>query len=297
MLLRTIPRRLPALLLLFTAACGAAPMAADAPSPSYAPSPPPGAYADGEAMSAAPAAPGMAMAAPMAPPVQGIPMRAATPNAGPTGGQAAPNAAKTPGDAASAAPESPSLMIIYTASLAMWTPRDVMVSSLDQVIDMAVGLGGYLSSRSDTTVEVRVPSPRFREALAAIEKIGEVTSRSVNAQDVSEEFHDLEVRLTNLKATRKRLEEFLAKSGTMADMLSVERELERVAAEIDRIEGRLRFLKTRAAFSTITVTVSPKPDVVKQVAPPPPPAPPPREIRLPIDWLDGVGLDRLLELQ
>jgi hypothetical protein len=295
MLFRAIPRRLPALLLLFTAACGAAPMAAEAPPPSYSQSQP--GYADAEAMGASPspAAPEMAMAAPMAPSAAGMAMRASTP--GSAGKQAAPNAAKTPGEAASAAPESPSLMIVYTASLAMWTPREAMVSSLDQVIDMAVGLGGYLSSRSDTTVEVRVPSPRFREALAAIEKIGEVTSRSVNAQDVSEEFHDLEVRLTNLKATRKRLEEFLAKSGTMQDMLSVERELERVAAEIDRIEGRLRFLKTRAAFSTITVSVTPKPDVVKQVPPPTPPAPPPREIRLPIDWLDGVGLDHLLELQ
>lgn len=292
MLLRSAVRPLSALLLLCTAACGAsAPMSAEAPPPSYMPSQP--GYADGEAMGAspAPAAPGMAMAAPRP---AGAPM--APPAMAPQGAQPAASGAKT-AEAQSAAPETPSLMIIYTASLGMWAAHDAVVSSLDRVIDMAVGMGGYLSTRSDTTVEVRVPSPKFREALAAIEKIGEVTSRSVNAQDVSEEFHDLEVRLTNLKATRKRLEEFLAKSGTMQDMLAVERELERVAGEIDRIEGRLRFLKTRAAFSTITVSVTPKPEVVKQVAPPPPPAPPPREIRLPIDWLDGVGLDQLLELQ
>ena len=70
-----------------------------------------------------------------------------------------------------------------------------------------------------------------------------------SADDVSEEFHDLEVRLGNLRATRTRLQEFLGRATGINDMLTVEKELERVALEIDHIEGRLEFLRTRAAMS------------------------------------------------
>ena len=38
----------------------------------------------------------------------------------------------------------------------------------------------------------------------------EVSSESTSSQDVTEEFHDLEVRLDNLRATRARLEKFMA---------------------------------------------------------------------------------------
>ena len=75
--------------------------------------------------------------------------------------------------------------------------------------------------KRDAAVEVRVPSPRFREAMAKIEPLGEVTHRSVAATDVSDEFHDGEVRLQNLRATRTRLEALLTHTGTLADTLAV----------------------------------------------------------------------------
>jgi hypothetical protein len=117
----------------------------------------------------------------------------------------------------------------------------------------------------------------------------------VNAQDVSEEYHDLEVRLQNLKSVQKRLQEFLAKAQNINDALQVEHELERVGREIDEIEGRMRFLRARATFSTITVdlTAKPKQQAIANGAPPPPP----RAIDLPIDWLSRVGLETLMTLR
>jgi len=108
------------------------------------------------------------------------------------------------------------------------------------------------------------------------------------------------VRLANLKATQKRLHEFLSKSGTIPDMLTVGKELERVSGEIEAIEGKMRFLRSRAAFSVVTVNLSVKPKavaVVARVDSPPPPPPPPRVVALPIEWLPRVGLDSLLNLR
>jgi hypothetical protein len=173
----------------------------------------------------------------------------------------------------------------------------VLPKTIDTIIDTAESLGGYLAGRKDTSVQVRVPSSRFRESLQLLEKIGEITHRSVTADDVSEQYSDLEVRLANLKATQKRLHEFLSRSGTIPDMLTVGKELERVSGEIEAIEGKMRFLRSRAAFSVVTVNLSVKPKPVAVVAKVDPPPPPPREVALPIDWLPRVGLDSLLNLR
>src|SRR5439155_19648188 len=108
------------------------------------------------------------------------------------------------------------------------------------------------AGRTNTSVVIKVPSGRFREAMTKIEPLGNVTHRSVAAQDVTAEFHDAEVRVQNLKATQKRLQEFLARAGNIQEMLVVERELERVAQEIDVLEGRMRSLKERSSYSQTT---------------------------------------------
>jgi hypothetical protein len=205
--------------------------------------------------------------------------------------------AKAPPGAAQGVP-APTVapLLIYVGDFSMAVDEADLAATLDKVIDIAESMGGYLAGRKDVSVQVRVPSARFRETLVVIEKLGEVLHRSVTADDVSEQYSDLEGRLVNLKATRQRLHEFLARSGTMADMLSVGQQLERVAAEIEQIEGKMRYLRSRAAFSLITVNVQPRPKPVKQVAEKKEPAPA-RGLDLPIDWLARVGLDRLLNLR
>jgi hypothetical protein len=256
--------------------------------PSSAPSPP-----------SSPSQPGSAAKAPAQRPP--TPSKAPPPTKTATAAKAAPDKG---GDrpAASgerhAGPSAP--LLIYVGDLAMLVVEQAeLPKTIDSIIDTAESLGGYLAGRKDTSVQVRVPSSRFRESLQLLEKLGEITHRSVTADDVSEQYSDLEVRLANLKATQKRLHEFLAKTGTIADMLVVGQQLERVSGEIEAIEGKMRFLRSRAAFSVVTVNLSVKPKPVAVIAksdPLPPPPPPPREIALPINWLPRVGLDTLLNL-
>jgi hypothetical protein len=97
---------------------------------------------------------------------------------------------------------------------------------------------------------------------------------------------DLEVRLKNARAIRERLEQLLAKAAKVEESILIERELGRVAGEIERIEGRMKFLKDRAAFSTITVTFQARP--TEKVGG--------RKVQLPVPWLSEMGLGRLLDL-
>ncbi len=253
--------------------------------------PPP---APAPAAARAPVAPGAraAMGVPAAAPKQPPPAPAGKPVTGTKKGEGASEPQQS-----AEKPATP--LLIYTGRVGMEVVETAVIpGTIDKVIDMAESFGGYLASRSDVGVVIRVPSRHFRDALNALEKLGEVKRRSVNAEDVSEEFHDLEVRLANLKSVQKRLQEFLAKAANVNDALQVEHELERVGREIDQIEGRMRFLRARATFSTITVDLTAKPkqqQVVAQGTPPPPP--PPRTIDLPIDWISRVGLEALMTLR
>lgn len=194
-------------------------------------------------------------------------------------------------------------LLVYTATIGMEVEQARAVAAIEEIIESAVAAGGYLAGRSDRSVTVRVPSRAFRAGLAAIEQVGRITSRQVTADDVSAEFHDLEVRLVNLRALRARFQELLGRASTLEEILRVEAELERLAREIDGIEGRLRFLRSRIAFSVITVNLTvPPPPVVIALAPPPPPAPPapppPRRLlSLPIPWLAGLGVETLVDMR
>jgi Domain of unknown function (DUF4349) len=206
--------------------------------------------------------------------------------------------AKTDGPSEHAQEKTVAPLLIYTGNVGMEVSEPAVVpTTIDKVIDLAESFGGYLAARTDSSVVVRVPSRHFRDTLTALEKLGEVKRRSVNAEDVSEQYHDLEVRLANLKTVQKRLQDFLARAANVNEALQVEHELERVGQEIDRIEGRMRFLRARATFSTITVDITAKPKQQAVIAQGPPPPPPPRTADLPIDWLSRIGLETLLTLR
>jgi hypothetical protein len=174
-------------------------------------------------------------------------------------------------------------ILIYTASFQMAVFE--VASSLAEVDRITREVGGFITKRTDRQITVRVPAARFFETVGRLEKLGDVTQRDVSAQDVTEEYLDIEVRLRNARAMRDRLEQLLAKANTVQDSLMIERELNRIASEIERMEGRLKFLRDRAAYSTITISFE-----SKRLATPPP------SVRLPFPWLTSHNLARLLSL-
>src|SRR6266540_3929686 len=62
--------------------------------------------------------------------------------------------------------------------------------------------------------------------------------------------------MENARRLERRFIELLAtRAGRLKDVLDVEQALARVREEIERYEGRLRYLKAHTAMSTLTVTV------------------------------------------
>ena len=113
----------------------------------------------------------------------------------------------------------------------------------------------------DIKLVVRVPSTRFGVAFDEIKRLASNTpSEQVTGQDVTEEFIDLEARIKTQKALEIQFLEIMRQAYKVADALEVQRQIADVRTEIEKLEGRKRFLENRSSLSTITVNIqAPKP--------------------------------------
>lgn len=153
--------------------------------------------------------------------------------------------------------------IIYSADVTLTTANlttaahdiENNVKKCDGYIaDSEIGANG--STQRTGTWKVRVPVARFDDFVKSLQGIGDVVSNKITSQDVSEEFYDVEARLRNKKIEEAGLLQHLkASTARLSDILTVERELSRVREEIERIQGRLRFLSNQTDLTTITITV------------------------------------------
>lgn len=182
-------------------------------------------------------------------------------------------------------PDSPhsAAMLIYTANITMAVYQvGVALEGVEQVARQA---GGYLSARQDTSITVRVPRDRFDDAIGRIQNLGDVTHRDIKAQDVTDEYVDLQARLKSAYAMRDRLSELLSHAA-VKEAIEIEKELGRVTEEIERMEGRMKLLRDQIAFSTITVSFTPlAPDRVRESS-----------ILNAFPWLQNLGLGSLLDV-
>ena len=139
---------------------------------------------------------------------------------------------------------------------------ETAMAELRRVVQRAGGFVADASVQSgkhqlrQATLELKVPSARFDELTEGLQPIGRLEFVNVGAEDVSEEFVDLSARIANGRRLEERLVELLrTRTGKLQDVLSVERELARAREEIERMEGRIRYLKASAQLSTLSVSL------------------------------------------
>lgn len=113
----------------------------------------------------------------------------------------------------------------------------------------------------DIKLVVRVPSNQFGGAFDEIKSLaGNTPAEQVTSQDVTEDFIDLEARIKTQKALEVQFLEIMRQAHKIEDALEVQRQIAEVRTEIEKLEGRKRFLENRSSLSTINVNIqTPKP--------------------------------------
>ena len=105
-------------------------------------------------------------------------------------------------------------------------------------------------------VVVRVPAAQFDAVVEELRGVGSrVRQKKITAQDVTEEYIDLEARLRTQRALEAQYLEIMKQAQKVSDALEVNRQLAEVRGVIEQTEGRRRFLENQAALSTIKVTL------------------------------------------
>ena len=177
----------------------------------------------------------------------------------------------------------PARLMIYTAQLAVIVPAvDVAVEAF---VKRTTEIGGYLQGRSDGIVTVRVPASHFFPVIDELRRSGVVTQENIQAQDVTREVFDTELRLQTAEESRKRLLKILETAAKTEDILRIEQEVRRLTEEIELLKGQLRHLRDQVAFSTLAVNFQ---------GSAPAPTPYPKRTRSRFGWINAVGVEQVL---
>jgi len=184
-------------------------------------------------------------------------------------------------------------MIVKNADIRLMVKdTDVAIDRATQVIADA---GGYIvSSRvwyqdyygnnlKYAAITIGIPVDEFEQALVRLRGLAvRVVDEIASGDDVTEQYVDLQSQLTNLEATRARIQDFLKDAKTIDEALRINQELANIEAQVEQIKGRMNYLNDRSAYSTITINFEPEFPVLT-----PTPTATPRATATPIPWNPG----------
>jgi hypothetical protein len=115
--------------------------------------------------------------------------------------------------------------------------------------------GGWVHMRSQNQLVLRLPAIHLKPVMAQLAKLGVVEARTLQAQDVTAEYVDLESRIKVLRVNQTQLLDLLGKAKTVEEALHVRAALDQVTMELEVALGRMRQLSDMIAYSTLTVTL------------------------------------------
>ncbi|MFN4213127.1 MAG: DUF4349 domain-containing protein, partial [Microgenomates group bacterium] len=140
-----------------------------------------------------------------------------------------------------------------------------VVEAQKQIIKKAESLGGYMVS-SDlnnpqeaayATVIIRLPSKKLDQILQYCRHLSvKVISENLQGQDVTDQYVDIEARLSTLYKTKVKFEEIMEKAFKIEDILNIQREIINLQSQIDSLKGQKQYLEQSAKLAKLTIYLS-----------------------------------------
>ena len=152
--------------------------------------------------------------------------------------------------------------VIKTADLTVEVKAGTFSTAFGDAEFVAQKYGGYVMSSSTSGdkaksgyLMIRVPSKNFEFAMKDLRGLGVTKSESLNGQEVTDQFIDLNARLKTWQSQEAVLLRLMDNANSISDTMTVQRELQQVQYQIEQIKGQLRVLRDQTSFATIAVTV------------------------------------------
>jgi Domain of unknown function (DUF4349) len=156
-----------------------------------------------------------------------------------------------------------SRIVIQESSMSILV-KDV-VETRGKIISYAEGNGGYMVSTTTSnpqdapsaTVVVRVPSTKLDEALNLYRALGvKVVSENLYGRDVTDQYVDIEKRITQLERTLTQYENLLERATLVTDITNITQQIMYTQSQIDSLVGQQDALSKNAQLSKLTIYLS-----------------------------------------
>ena len=142
-------------------------------------------------------------------------------------------------------------MIAYTVSLELSVKNTGTTREL--LAEQVKISEGFIIKESENSINARIPVKNLDAFMKAAKTYGQIENETKRGTDITDQYRDNLVRLSSLKNVRDRYMTLLQKANTVPEILSIEKELERINTEIEIMEGRIKYAEQSVAYSNVTV--------------------------------------------
>jgi hypothetical protein len=164
--------------------------------------------------------------------------------------------------------ESVERIVLKNASLSIVV--DDPAATMDAITKLAEEMKGFVVSANlnkytlennvevpHATITIRIPEEKLNDAIAEIEKQSkqEPLNKTLNSQDVTSEYTDLQSRLRNLESAEEQLRKIMEDAVRTEDVLSVYNQLVSIREQIEVVKGQIKYYDEASALSSISVDI------------------------------------------
>ena len=104
-------------------------------------------------------------------------------------------------------------------------------------------------------LNVRMNPKNFERFSTELKSIGSLKDLSLSSEDVTKQYYDLESRIKNKEIELSRLQQLYNRSGTISEIVSIERELSRVETDLDLLKQQNESLSSKINKSSFSITI------------------------------------------
>jgi hypothetical protein len=189
--------------------------------------------------------------------------------------EAGPTAAPAPaanGDAAKASKAAGGVhlvdlgnRIVRTATVNLEVRKGGIGDAISQATDVvARNKGIYVAASTSLPsdgvargqVTFRVPVVAFEPVLRDLKALGTYRGEKSSTDDVTSDYVDLKGQLTAWRAQERTYLRLLDRARSIADVISVQNQLQQVQSNIERLQGQVNYLEDQSSYSTIVLSLT-----------------------------------------
>lgn len=108
---------------------------------------------------------------------------------------------------------------------------------------------------NEARLSLSVPANKLDPVLAELNRLGTVSYRSSQSQDVTDSYIDTQARIATMQTGVDSIRALLAKATGLDQIIKLESELTNRQADLDSLTGRLASLDRRTTMSEVTLTL------------------------------------------